>query len=140
MTTSADHGAVVPAVGGVLRDEAGRLLLVLRGNEPDRGTWSLPGGRVEAGESPEDAVVREMAEETGLDVRVLELIAQVERPHANGGRYVIDDFAVEAIGGTLAAGSDALDVAWFDQEALLSCRATPGLLDTLTAWGILEPR
>jgi acetyl-CoA carboxylase carboxyl transferase subunit beta len=116
------------------------LLLVLRGNEPDRGTWSLPGGRVEHGELPAEAVVREMAEETGLQVKVLHRIAQVERPRPDGGRYVIDDFAVEIVGGTLAAGSDALDAAWFDQEALRSCEATPGLLDTLTSWGMLDQR
>jgi ADP-ribose pyrophosphatase YjhB (NUDIX family) len=124
-------------VGAVIQAGDGRLLLVRRGNEPDRGTWSLPGGRVEPGESAEDAVVRETREETGLVVRVTGRIATVERPHPEGGVYVIDDFTVEVLGGQVLAGSDALDAAWFDAEALLHCDATPGLLDSLRDWGLL---
>src|SRR3954466_12295448 len=60
---------VVPCVGAVVRDAAGRLLLVRRGHAPGRGLWSLPGGRVEPGESVEQAVAREVREETGLTVR-----------------------------------------------------------------------
>jgi ADP-ribose pyrophosphatase YjhB (NUDIX family) len=124
-------------VGAVIRAADGRLLLVRRGNEPDRGTWSLPGGRVEPGESAEDAVVRETLEETGLIVQVTGRIATVERPHPEGGVYVIDDFAVEVLGGEVLAGSDALDAAWFDSDGLRTCEATPGLLDSLRAWGLL---
>ena len=60
---------LVPCVGAVVHDAAGRLLLVRRGRDPHRGRWSLPGGRVEAGESPEQAIEREVREETGLTVR-----------------------------------------------------------------------
>jgi acetyl-CoA carboxylase carboxyl transferase subunit beta len=129
----------VAAVGAVARGADGRILLVRRGNEPDRGTWSLPGGRVEPGESAEAAVVRETHEETGLHVRVVQRIATLERPHPEGGVYVIDDFAVEIIAGDLHAGSDALDAAWFDADAVRACNASPGLIDALDAWGLLTP-
>lgn len=127
----------VRAVGAVLRDPEGRVLLVLRGNEPDRGTWSLPGGRVEPGESPEQAVVREMLEETGLQVEVRNRIAQVERAHPAGGVYVIDDFEVSHAGGTLRAGDDAVDARWFTSTEALNDRLTPGLVEHLTAWGVI---
>ncbi|MGI8799897.1 MAG: NUDIX hydrolase, partial [Pseudonocardia sp.] len=63
----------VACVGAIVRDAAGRLLLVQRVNEPGAGRWSLPGGRVEPGETDQDAVVREVAEETGLQVRTTRL-------------------------------------------------------------------
>jgi mutator protein MutT len=61
---------LVPCVGAVVHDEAGRLLLVRRGHPPNAGTWSLPGGRVEPGETLEQAVVREVREETGVAIEV----------------------------------------------------------------------
>ncbi|MBA2553039.1 MAG: NUDIX domain-containing protein, partial [Geodermatophilaceae bacterium] len=59
-------GQRIPCVGAIVYDEAGRLLLIRRGQPPHAGSWSLPGGRIEAGETPRQAVVREAAEETGL--------------------------------------------------------------------------
>ena len=59
---------VIPCVGAVIKDGPGRLLLIKRGHEPGKGLWSIPGGRVEAGESDADALVREVREETGLVV------------------------------------------------------------------------
>src|SRR2546430_16924216 len=71
-TVARQEGAVmtarVPCAGAVVKDQAGRLLLVRRGREPGRGRWSLPGGRVEPGETAAEAAVREVREETGLDV------------------------------------------------------------------------
>ena len=64
-------------VGGIVHDVAGRLLVIRRGHEPGRGLWSLPGGRVEPGETDAQAVVREMREETGLDVRPGPLVGTV---------------------------------------------------------------
>lgn len=110
---------------------------MLRGNEPDRGTWSLPGGRVEPGEQSIDAVVREMFEETGLHVEVLRRLAQVERPHPEGGVYVIDDFEVTHRGGTLAAGDDAMDARWFTEADVSVEPMTPGLVEHLRTWGVL---
>jgi ADP-ribose pyrophosphatase YjhB (NUDIX family) len=129
--------AEVLAVGALLRDDDGRVLLVLRANEPDAGTWSLPGGRVEPGEDAHDAVVREVLEETGLDVRPLHLLARVTRPHPDGGIYVIDDFAVERIGGVPVAATDAAALDWFDASALRACNSTPGLIDALESWGVM---
>ena len=57
-------------MGAVIKDGAGRLLLIKRGHEPEAGRWSLPGGRIEPGESDEQALVREIGEETGLTVTV----------------------------------------------------------------------
>ena len=59
----------IPCVGAIIRDPAGRLLLIKRGHDPEAGRWSLPGGRVEPGESDAQALVREMREETGLIVQ-----------------------------------------------------------------------
>src|SRR5262249_57165351 len=71
---------VIPCVGAVIKDDLGRLLLIKRGHEPGKGLWSIPGGRVEAGESDEAAVVREGREETGLAVALGRLIGAVRRP------------------------------------------------------------
>jgi 8-oxo-dGTP diphosphatase len=116
----------VLCAGAVVRDPSGRLLLVRRGRPPSAGLWSVPGGRVEPGETPAQAAVREVREETGLDVTVGDLLATVEI-----GDFVVPDFAAEVLGGELRAGDDAADVRWctFDEAALL--RLTPGLLDEL---------
>jgi ADP-ribose pyrophosphatase YjhB (NUDIX family) len=110
--------------GAVIRDGEGRLLLVRRGRPPSAGLWSVPGGRVEVGETPAQAAVREVREETGLDVNIGELLATVEI-----GDYLVHDFAADVVGGRLRAGDDAIDVRWcsFDEAALLPL--TPGLLD-----------
>jgi acetyl-CoA carboxylase carboxyl transferase subunit beta len=120
-------------------DLRGRVLLVLRANQPDRGTWSLPGGRVEAGETAERAVVREMHEETGLAVEVERHLATIERPHPSGGVYVIDDFAVTIVSGELHAATDAQEARWFTPQELRHWPLTPGLLAVLTSWGLVDP-
>lgn len=125
----------VPCVGALVRDGAGRLLLVRRANEPGRGLWSLPGGRVEPGESAEQALVREVREETGLLVTVGPLVGRVERPGPGGVVYDIADHVCRAVGGTLRAGDDAAEVRWVDGLAALPL--TEGLAETLDAWGIL---
>ncbi|HLL07775.1 MAG TPA: NUDIX domain-containing protein, partial [Nocardioidaceae bacterium] len=71
---------LVPCVGAVVRDADGRLLMVLRGRPPGQGLWSLPGGRVEPGESKQGALAREVREETGLEVLVGDLLGSVQRP------------------------------------------------------------
>jgi 8-oxo-dGTP diphosphatase len=116
----------VLCAGAVVRDPSGRLLLVRRGRPPSAGLWSVPGGRVEPGETPAQAAVREVREETGLDVTVGDLLATVEI-----GDFVVHDFAAEVLGGELRAGDDAADVRWctFDEAALLPL--TPGLLEEL---------
>lgn len=104
--------AEVPCAGAVVVDGGGRILLVLRGHEPGRGLWSLPGGRARPGESARAAAVREVAEETGLRITLGEHLARVHIPGDAGTTYVCDDFAAEPAGGQLRAGDDADDVRW----------------------------
>jgi 8-oxo-dGTP diphosphatase len=128
--TSGDR--FVPCVGGLTYDNTGRLLLVQRANEPGRGLWSLPGGRVEPGEDDAAALVREMAEETGLVVQPGDLIGRVRR-----GRFEIADYRCRVVGGTLLAGDDALDARWCDAANLLELPLVPLLLETLRDWDAL---
>ena len=97
----------VPCVGAIIKDEAGRLLLIQRGHEPETGRWSLPGGRIEPGETDEQAVARETREETGLQVTCGALVGSVERPGLRGAVLDIRDYAATVTGGRLAAGDDA---------------------------------
>jgi 8-oxo-dGTP diphosphatase len=135
---SVDPRPRVPCVGAVVRDDAGRLLLIRRGQEPSRGLWSLPGGRVEPGETLEAAVVREVREETGLDVRVGAPVGSVLIP-AGAVVYDVTDFACTPTDPALppVAGDDADDVAWVDVTALDGLACTPRLVETLREWGVL---
>jgi 8-oxo-dGTP diphosphatase len=128
---------VVPCAGAVVRDSTGRLLLVRRGRPPAVGRWSLPGGRLEKGETVAQAVRREVREETGLDVRVGALAGRVERPGPGGVVYAITDHHCQVVGGSVRAGDDAVDVLWVEPERLAELDLTDGLLETLTAWGVL---
>jgi mutator protein MutT len=102
-------------VGGVLiRD--GKVLLIRRGKPPLYGRWVVPGGTVELGESLEQALVREMREETGLEVVPLEVLTVFDRIERDGDRvvyhYVIVDYLCRWLGGEARAASDALEAAW----------------------------
>jgi 8-oxo-dGTP diphosphatase len=122
----------VAAVGGIAFDRGGRVLLVRRSRPPDPEVWSVPGGRIEPGETAFEAVARELAEETGLAVRVVELVAAIDwiERAADGSlaaHYVILDHLVEVMGGTLAAGDDAADARWFDADEMAAAATTAGL-------------
>jgi 8-oxo-dGTP diphosphatase len=133
-----DTRPLVPCVGAVVRDDAGRLLLIRRGQEPSRGLWSLPGGRVEPGETLEAAVVREVREETGLDVRAGAVVGSVLIP-AGAVVYEVTDFACTPLDPAAepVAGDDADGVAWVDAATLGGLTCTPGLAETLREWGVL---
>ncbi|SDX48483.1 mutator mutT protein [Modestobacter sp. DSM 44400] len=128
----------MPCVGAVVRDERGRLLLIRRGHAPSRGSWSVPGGRVEHGESEEAAVVREVAEETGLTVTAGALLGRVRIP-AGGVVFTVADFACRLADPEQrpVAGDDADDVAWVDAAGLAALECTPGLAEALGGWGAL---
>jgi 8-oxo-dGTP diphosphatase len=119
----------VRAVGAVITRSDGRLLLIKRGNEPGRGLWSLPGGRIEPGESDVAAVAREVLEETGLVVTVGALAGRVQR-----GRYDISDYFATVVSGELAAATDALDAVWDNPRSRVT---TPGLVEALASWGLI---
>jgi len=132
----------VVGVGGVLMED-GRTLLIKRGSEPLLGQWSIPGGTLELGESLEDGVAREMLEETGLEVRVLDMIEVFDRiflePEAklvNGKprpryHYVIVDYLCERLSGTARPGGDVTDVAFATQEELKKFHLTPTAMRVL---------
>jgi mutator protein MutT len=115
----------IVGVGAVIFD-GDRVLLVKRGREPLKGQWSLPGGAVDVGETLEQAVAREVKEETGLDVRVGPVVEVVDRIHHDAsGRveyhFVIVDYLCRVVGGRAVAGSDADDVRWVAPDNLASC-------------------
>jgi 8-oxo-dGTP diphosphatase len=131
----------IPCVGAVIKDDAGRLLLIKRGHEPAAGLWSIPGGRIEAGESDVDALVREVREETGLVVAAGRLLGAVQRPGLAGAVVDIRDYLAVVTGGELAAGDDAADARWVPaaQLALMDAQGelTSGLTGALASWGVL---
>ncbi len=100
-------------VGGVAVED-GKILLVRRAHRPAAGYWSIPGGRVENGETLEEAVKREMLEECGVEVEVGDVVcvAEVIRDEKH---YVIVDFYVK-LSGNVEAGGDAVEARWFDME------------------------
>ena len=102
------------AVDGLVRHD-GKLVAVRRRNDPFRGMPALPGGFIELGERAEDAVVREVLEETGLKTRVVRLVGVFSDPARDPRGHVVSiAYALEEIGGRLKAGSDAADVLLVD--------------------------
>jgi 8-oxo-dGTP diphosphatase len=131
-----DHPIV--GVGGVVIHQD-RALLIRRSGPPLADQWSIPGGVLELGETLAEGVVRELAEETGLQVDVLELIEVFERIHAASGdraeaadaakrpqyHFVIVDYLCAAHGTEIRAGSDAKDIAWAREDELEKFGLTP---------------
>jgi len=114
----------------------GRILLVERGKPPLEGYWSLPGGLVETGERLEDAVAREVFEETGLRVSAESMATVFERimPDAEGRpeyHYVLVDFYCKVLGGDLRAGDDSRRAEWFDLSALALLPMTTGTREVI---------
>ncbi len=128
----------VPCVGAVVHDEAGRLLLIRRGHAPSAGLWSVPGGRVEPGETEAEAVVREVAEETGLRVVPRSVVGRVRIP-GDGVVFTVTDWLCTLAGPDQVpvAGDDADDVLFVDAGALAALEMAPGVVSALGRWGVL---
>jgi len=115
----------------------GRLLLIRRGHGPAAGEWSVPGGRVEAGELIAEAVVREVREETGLECVCGELVGWVERLDDNH-HFVILDFDVTVLDDRdPVASDDAAEAAWVDVDEVGDLRLVEGLAEFLHDHGYL---
>ncbi len=127
-------GQLIQCVGAVIRDASGRLLLIKRGHEPGAGLWSLPGGRIEPGETDEQAVIREIAEETGLAVACGGLLGTARLPGTAGAAIEVRDYRAVVTGGDLAAGDDADDARWVDTADMAALQLTVGLAEFLRAW------
>jgi 8-oxo-dGTP diphosphatase len=123
------------AVGLVARDRHGRLLLVRRANPPAKGRWSLPGGRVEWGETMEAAAARELAEETGLEA-VVGGVAGVAERIGEGHHFLIVDLWAELAGDPVpVAAADAADARLVALDDLPGYHLSPGLAGFLAGIG-----
>jgi len=139
--TPGPEGIAEVAVGALAVHD-GRVLLVRRARPPGAGMWSLPGGRVRFGEELHEAVVREVVEETGMEVVVERFLGWVERidrgaePH----HFVILDFLVDILDPTAPPrpGDDAAAVTWFALEELSGVPLVDGLHDFLLDHGVLD--
>jgi mutator protein MutT len=127
MTTRSDR----PLVGvGVAVIDEGRILLVRRANDPGRGLWAVPGGKVEVGERLTEAAAREVREETGLLVEVGQLIWAGEHI-SDQVHIVLIDFLGTLIGGNLAAGDDADRAEWVPLEEAADFPLTETMYDLI---------
>jgi 8-oxo-dGTP diphosphatase len=122
----------VAAVG--LVEQEGKVLLVKRTNDPQKGFWSLPAGFVDAGEDPARAAERECLEETGLVVRATGLLDVIPGTGQEHTADIIIVYRLEITGGSLAAGDDADDAAFFPRDDLPQL----AFISTLRAVGIEE--
>ncbi|MFI7480803.1 NUDIX hydrolase [Kocuria sp. M1R5S2] len=128
---------IVQAAAAVVVHPDGRLLLVRRGREPQRGRWSVPGGKIEAGETPESAAVRETFEETGARVRPDRELGVVRIPGGADVVYEVHDVAATYLGGGLRPGDDADAVRWVAPAELAALETTDGLLEHLVRFGVV---
>lgn len=125
----------VPAIGvsGIAFNRHGEVLLIRRDQPPARGLWSVPGGKLEPGESLAEACQREFEEETGLKIRIVSLAALVERRVENF-HYVIADFLVELIGDSNplpTASTDVSEACWISLDRLNDYETVPGLAEII---------
>ena len=135
---SGTGGRAELCVGAIVVDE-GDLLVVRRGRPPGQGLWSVPGGRVERGETMAEALVREVREETGLVVRPGPLVGWVERITADHHFVIFDFVATVARRDDLAPGDDAADARFVPLDRLDDLPLVAGLAEFLTQHGITAP-
>ena len=108
-----------PKVGvGVLVVENGKILLVRRVMNPERGKWSIPAGYLDQGEDPQATAVREALEETGLEVAIEGLVDVYHNPPGQGGASIFILYRARRLGGALRPGDDADGVDFFNLDAL----------------------
>ena len=118
----------------ILHDD--KVLLVRRGKSPSFGKWSLPGGLVELGETTREAIAREIVEECGIKIRVVDVAGVIDRiVRDDAGRvryhYVLVDYLAYPESMDVVAGSDAADAQWFEIDRLDELDTTQGLLDMI---------
>ena len=135
MADVAHTGPRVAVSAGIFRD--GKILLVRRAREPANGVYTFPGGRVEFGESLTEALIREIREETGLEIEIIGLVGYREAlPPRTGGRghFVILPFAARWVSGDVALNDELADARWLPpQTAVEGLPVTLGLNDTIRA-------
>lgn len=119
--------APVVGVGAVVWKD-GKVLLIRRGRPPRQGSWSLPGGRQELGETVFQTAEREIREETGVDIRILDVAGVVDVIDRDGDQiryhYTVIDVVALWVAGTAVAGDDAMAVAWVEPDRLGDYEAT----------------
>lgn len=129
-----------PSVGvGAVALTGGRILLVRRGKPPYEGRWTLPGGTLDFGEALQEALRREVLEETGLDARVGELAGIVEAIDPSGGyHFVILDYFVEVPPNEPVPGDDVTEAKWVPLPEVAGLEVTPRLIESLKRFGVLD--
>ena len=125
---------VLAAAAIIVRED--QILLIQRGTPPQQGKWSLPGGRVETGETLQEAVAREVFEETGYTVAVGAELLVLSAPTADGREFEIHDFEATITGGELTTGDDAADARWIRFSELDDYPLTVNLKGFLRQAGI----
>ena len=122
---------------GVLCYKEGHVLMIQRGQAPRKGEWSIPGGRIETGESEQDAALRELMEETGVHANLGEKIATIPAIF-EGYHYMLHDYIATWTGGTPRAGDDAADCAFVPMTEVpkmkLWEKTREVILDGYTLW------
>ncbi len=125
---------------GVVCFRASDVLLVRRATAPRAGEWSLPGGRLEAGETPREAALRELREETGVTARLLDLIEVVNLPDGDGPGFEIHDFAAAWLSGEPRPGGDVDRARFLPLEAALDAVAWAKTREVIVRARALVPR
>ena len=132
----------ISGVGAVVY-KAGKILLIKRAKEPNKGQWSVPGGAIELGETIYEAAIREVLEECSVKIKIERVLDAVENMvRDNKGRirfhYVITDVLARYVSGKLEARSDAAECGWFTMEEAAEMDITPTLRAMLEKQGILK--
>lgn len=126
----------VAAVGAVVVRGDGCILLARRLNPPQQGRWSLPGGRIELGESVPECVRREVREECGIECEPLEVFHSVDRIYRDSQgkvlyHYVIVEVLARWVSGEAVAGTDASELGWFELAEIGALEISPGAEDVI---------